>query len=118
MPSSSPRPGAAGHVLLAALLASALVARGQDGGGDAPGAQDQDQISRAMVALLAAVVAVFVFIASATAAAGRRRPATAARPPATAAPSPPRGRRGRGGSSRVGAPHAGSTPGPSRSSPP
>ncbi|KAG2658937.1 E3 ubiquitin-protein ligase Os03g0188200-like [Panicum virgatum] len=71
MPSSAPRHhGAAGHALLAALLASALVAaRAQDGGGDAPGGQEQnqqDQVSTAMVALLAAVVAVFVFIASAT----------------------------------------------------
>ncbi|PUZ76003.1 hypothetical protein GQ55_1G256100 [Panicum hallii var. hallii] len=64
MPSSAPRRGAAGHALLAALLASALVhARAQDGG-DASGGQDQ--VSTAMVALLAAVIAVFVFIASAT----------------------------------------------------
>ncbi|CAN6244607.1 unnamed protein product [Urochloa humidicola] len=62
LPSSLRGHGA--RALLAALLACALMnAHAQDGDASASG---QDQVSTAMVALLAAVVAVFVFIAAST----------------------------------------------------
>ncbi|CAL5021575.1 unnamed protein product [Urochloa decumbens] len=66
---SSPRSRHGGHAQVAALLSCALItgcaAQAQDAGDAAGNGQDQ-QASTAMVALLAAVVAVFVFIAAST----------------------------------------------------
>ncbi|CAL4887462.1 unnamed protein product [Urochloa decumbens] len=66
MPCSWPRRHGA-HPLLAALITScAAQAQAQAQDGDAAGSGQDQQVSTAMVALLAAVVAVFVFIAAST----------------------------------------------------
>ncbi|CAM0148271.1 unnamed protein product [Urochloa decumbens] len=58
-----PTPRHAGHALLAALLASSLAAASAQTGANDDYMSGQVHVSTAMIALLAAVVAVFVFIA-------------------------------------------------------
>ncbi|CAO2046090.1 unnamed protein product [Urochloa humidicola] len=65
LPSSSIRDHG-GHALLAVLLACALMTSTHAQDGDASAGSNQDQVSTAMVALLAAVIAVFGFIAAST----------------------------------------------------
>ncbi|CAN6251831.1 unnamed protein product [Urochloa humidicola] len=58
--------GHGARAVLAALLACALMTSTHAQDGDASAGSNQDQVSTAMVALLAAVIAVFVFIAAST----------------------------------------------------